>query len=147
MKVVYDIKKCHVMLQHISTFHCWFPDAHSSILNPKNPKQETPKPKPAFPRIICRLPPYQMTCRHLNLNSNLNSSAWPTGPWQVVKFLSAPKSQNKLCGVGILSSNSNAEIEDSCEFISTLIHHRHSTESLNFVFMRVWRSWHQSSEH
>ena len=39
----------------------------------------------------------QMTCRGLNLDSNLNSAAWPTRFTDFMKFLSAPKTLNKLC--------------------------------------------------
>ena len=60
----------------------------------------------------------QMTCRGLNLDSNLNSAAWPMG----CRGLSALKTQNNLCWVWIFRSDVNAKIEDSCELIPTLIH-------------------------
>ena len=60
-----------------------------------------------------------MTGRGLNLDSNMNFASWPMG----CKGLSALNSHNKLSGVWILfRSVENAEIEDSCELIPTLIH-------------------------
>ena len=51
------------------------------------------------------------------------TQTWTLPPDQrIVKVLSAPKSQNKLCGVWIIfRSVENAEIEDIAETISTLI--------------------------
>ena len=62
-----------------------------------------------------------MTSRGSNLDStwNLNSAAWL--PWLCI--VSAPKPQNKLCGIWFLfGSVVIAKIEDSCESIPTLIH-------------------------
>ena len=72
-----------------------------------------------------------MASRGLNLDSNLNSAAWPSGS----KGLSALKSQNKLCGVWILfRSFEHTKIDDSGELIPTLIH---QTDSIAHLWSKI----------
>ena len=65
----------------------------------------------------------QMTCRVLNLDSNLNSAAWPTS----LKVIFALKSLNKLYGVWFVyrsqtATSNDANIEACCEWCQILNH-------------------------
>ena len=73
------------------------------------------------------------------------TQTWTLPPdHRVVKVLSALKSQNKLCEVWILvRSVENAEIEDSGESISTLIHQDDRWSWFHRSLARICRTVHQ----
>ena len=67
----------------------------------------------------------QMTCRGSNLDSNLNSAAWPMG---------------FICSK-VFRSVENAEIEDSCASIPTLIHQTECYHSCDTEFWECQKAF------
>ena len=98
------------------------------LCSPVLPAPAVAQSKRAAPRAWPLILPSKPSINFWNsLQRDCQFARWPAGAWtwtqtwtvppdqRVVKVLSAPKPQNKLCGVSILfRSIKNAEIEDIC---------------------------------